>query len=460
MIKLSRRRLQLLSGLSLLGCGSSGWLPQLAASVAGTGRKPPRSCILLWMSGGPSQLDTFDPKEGHKNGGPVKSIETRVPGLRIAESLPKVAGIAEHLAVIRSMSTKEGDHSRAAYNLRTGYAPAGPIQYPALGAFLGKELHREDSDLPAWISINPFQALNPAAWGPGFLGPSWSPLVVASEGPPPMPAAADSDDTEGSTDGSASQPREIRFEVRNLRRPEAITGEQVQRRLALLSGFEQDFLSARPDLPGKSHVDSYARAVRMMNSAGIDAFALDQEAAAVRDAYGRTAFGQGCLLARRLVERGVPFVEVSLSSDERGGLGWDTHADNFESVKNLCGVLDPAWSALMADLQQRGLLESTLVVWMGEFGRTPQINENTGRDHWPASWSVVLGGAGIRGGQVYGATEADGVAIADKPLKVSGLMATIVRALGLDPETANPSNIGRPIPLADHGAEVAQELLI
>lgn len=455
MLKFPRRKLNLLSGLSLLGASSSGWLPQLAASIAGTGRKPPRSCILLWMSGGPSQLDTFDPKEGHKNGGPTKSIETRVPGVRIAESLPKVAGLTDQLAIVRSMATKEGDHSRATYNLRTGYTPAGPLQYPAMGAFLGKELQPKDSDLPAWISINPFQALNPAAWSPGFLGPSWSPLVVASEGPPPAPAPPDSPDATAS-----APPADIRFEVRNLRRPETISSEQAQRRLELLSGFEQDFVASRPDLPGKSHIDSYGRAVRMMNSTGIDAFALDQETAAVRDAYGRTAFGQGCLLARRLVERGVPFVEVSLSSDERGGLGWDTHAENFEGVKSLCGVLDPAWAALMSDLKQRGLLETTLVVWMGEFGRTPQINDNTGRDHWPSSWSVVLGGAGIRGGQVYGATEADGVAVADKPLKVTGLMATIVRALGLDPETSNPSNIGRPIPLADHGAEAATELLL
>jgi hypothetical protein len=354
------------------------------------------------------------------------------------------------------MATKEGDHARAAYNLRTGYAPAGPLQYPAMGAFIGKELHPSDSDLPAWISINPFQALNPAAWSPGFLGPSWSPLVVASDGPPPAPPANTPEDP----NAPAGQPQDIRFEVRNLRRPESISSEQVQRRLTLLAGFEQKFLETRPDLPGRSHVDSYERAVRMMNSSGVDAFALDQEPAAMRDAYGRTAFGQGCLLARRLVERGVSFVEVSLSSDERGGLGWDTHADNFDAVRNLCGVLDPAWSTLMADLRQRGLLESTLVIWMGEFGRTPQINDNAGRDHWPASWSVVLGGAGIRGGQVYGATEADGVAVADKPLRASGLMATIIRALGLDPETTNPSNIGRPIPLADHGAEAADDLLL
>lgn len=454
---LSRRRLSLLSGLSLLGGPTTSWLPRLAAHCFQQGARPPKSCILLWMSGGPSQLETFDPKEGHANGGPTKSIETRVSGIRIAESLPKVASVMEHLAVIRSMATKEGDHSRATYNLRTGYVPAGPLQYPAMGGFIGKELQRPASDLPAWISVNAFTGLNPAAWSPGFLGPGWSPLFVASEGPPP--ASENSDDAENDEE-SAEMNSEIRFEVRNLRRADSVSAEQIQRRLDLLTGFERQFLAERPDHPGRSHVDSYQRALRMMNSSGIDAFALDQEPAALRDAYGRTQFGQGCLLARRLVERGVPFVEVNLSGEGNTALGWDTHANNFESVSRQCQVLDPAFATLMTDLSQRGMLESTLVVWMGEFGRTPIINENSGRDHWPNSWSVVLGGAGIRGGQVYGRTEADGVAVAENPLNVAGLMATIVKALGLDPETSNPSNLGRPIPLADHGAKAAESLLL
>jgi hypothetical protein len=453
---LPRRQWNLLSGLSLLGSSSSAWLPQLATACAQSNTPTPRSCILLWMSGGPSQLDTFDPKPEHANGGPTKAIETSVPGIRIADALPKIAATTQHLAIIRSMATKEGDHSRATYNLRTGYTPAGPLQYPAIGGFLGKELHRPNSDLPAWISINPFRALNPAAWSPGFLGPAWSPLVVSSNSPPPSPDdASDSENTSATT-----EPAEIRFEVSNLKRPDSVSADQVQKRLQLLSGFEQQFLSDRPDLPGRSHVDSYERAVRMMNSSATDAFALDQEPAKLRDAYGRTPFGQGCLLARRLVERGVPFVEVNLASDGNAGLGWDTHANNFESVRQLCGTLDPAWATLMSDLQERGLLESTLVVWMGEFGRTPIINDNAGRDHWPNSWSVVLGGAGIRGGQTYGSTEPDGVAVADQPLNVPGLMATIVKALKLDPETSNPSNIGRPIPLADHGALPAAPLLL
>jgi hypothetical protein len=409
------------------------------------------------MSGGPSQLDTFDPKEGHTNGGPTKSIETKVPGIRIAESLPKVASVMEHLAVIRSMATKEGDHSRATFNLRTGYVPAGPLQYPAMGGFIGKELQRPASDLPAWVSINAQTGLNPAAWSPGFLGPAWSPLLVASEGPPPA-----NNNAEAPAEDKAAEDAnfEIRFEVRNLRRADSVSAEQLRRRLDLLTGFEQQFLAERPDHPGRSHVDSYQRAVRMMNSTGIDAFALDQEPATLRDAYGRTQFGQGCLLARRLVERGVPFVEVNLSGEANDGIGWDTHVNNFDSVKRQCQVLDPAFATLITDLSQRGLLESTLIVWMGEFGRTPIINENSGRDHWPNSWSVALGGAGIRSGQVYGRTEADGVAVAENPLNVAGLMATIVKALGLDPETSNPSNIGRPIPLADHGAKPADSLLL
>ena len=192
-----------------------------------------------------------------------------------------------------------------------------------------------------------------------------------------------------------------------------------------------------------------------------EAFDLSQEDDRTRDRYGRNTWGQQLLLARRLIENGVSFVEVNLSNPDGsgGGAGWDTHSDNFESVGSLCGVLDPAWGTLLRDLDQRGLLDDTLVVWMGEFGRTPQINENTGRDHWPGSWSVVLGGAGIQGGQVYGRTAGDGVEISENPVGVPALMATICRALGLDPSNTNLSNVGRPIPLADHGAEPLTELL-
>lgn len=436
---LSRRSFARYSGLSLLGASASGWLPALAAATEQSGTKPKRSCILLWMSGGPSQMETFDPKPGHENGGPTKAIDTNVPGIQIAENLPKVAGVMNHLAPIRSMSTKEGDHTRATYYLKTGYLPQGPIQYPSMGAFLGQRLRHEECDLPTFVSINPFRAFSPGAFGPGFLGPSWSPLVVAAQ-------------PQG-TDG-------VTFQVQNLKIAEDVTQRQVDSRLRLLTSLEHDFLEARPGSPGASHVQSYSQAVRMMKSSAVGAFDLDKEDDTLRDAYGRNAFGQGCLLARRLIEQGVSFVEVSLNGpDGQGGAGWDTHADNFTAVKTLCEVLDPAWATLMSDLQQRGLLENTLVVWMGEFGRTPKINENTGRDHWPGSWSTVLGGGGIKTGQVYGATGEDGMEIKEGLLSVPNLMATICSAVGLDPAQTNLSNIGRPIPLADHGSAAVGQLL-
>ena len=233
------------------------------------------------------------------------------------------------------------------------------------------------------------------------------------------------------------------------------------RKHGMLASLEHDFLKDRPGAPGRSHVESYQQAVRMMNSAAVGAFNLDTEDDTLRDAYGRNPFGQGCLLARRLIEGGVSFVEVNLSGVDGagGGAGWDTHQDNFDAVKNLCGVLDPAYATLMNDLNQRGLLEDTLVVWMGEFGRTPLINDNTGRDHWPKSWSTVLGGAGIKTGQAYGTTSDDGTEIADNPVTVQSLMATICNSLQIDYETTNLSNVGRPIPLADHGSSSIAGLL-
>jgi uncharacterized protein (DUF1501 family) len=197
-----------------------------------------------------------------------------------------------------------------------------------------------------------------------------------------------------------------------------------------------------------------------MKSSAAKAFELDEESAAVHDAYGRNPFGQGCLLARRLVERGVPFVEVTLSSvDGTNGLGWDTHAQNFEAVEKLSGVLDAGWSTLMTDLRSRGLLEHTLIVWMGEFGRTPKINESAGRDHFPNAWSTVLAGGGIRGGQTIGNTGVDGEQIKDRPVQVPDLLATIIKGLGIDPAKQNTENNGRPIRLVDAKANPIKELL-
>ncbi len=442
-ISSTRRQFAKFSGLSLLGAAASGWLPDMAARAAQSSKRTSRKCILLWMSGGPSQMETFDPKPDHENGGPTKAIDTSVPGIQISENLPQVAKVMQHLAPIRSMSTKEGDHTRATYFMHTGYLPQGPIRYPTLGSFLSKELIDKSCDLPSFVSVNPFRAFSPAAYGPGFLGPSWSPLVVNSS------MTGDEDN------------RDVSFEVSNLKPPRNITSAQADARMQMLASLEHDFLKDRPGAPGRSHVESYQQAVRMMNSAAVGAFNLDSENDTLRDAYGRNPFGQGCLLARRLIENGVSFVEVNLSgADGAGaGAGWDTHQDNFDAVKNLCGVLDPAYATLMNDLSQRGLLEDTLVIWMGEFGRTPAINENTGRDHWPKSWSTVLGGAGVNTGQAYGATSVDGTEVSENPVTVQTLMATICNALEIDHETTNLSNVGRPIPLADHGSSSIEGLL-
>jgi uncharacterized protein (DUF1501 family) len=220
------------------------------------------------------------------------------------------------------------------------------------------------------------------------------------------------------------------------------------------------FLSGRTGVAPQSQRDAYVRAVKMMRSSASRAFDLDEEPSAVQDAYGRTPFGQGCLLARRLVERGVPFVEVTLSGvDGPMALGWDTHAQNFETVERLCGVLDAGWSALMADLRIRGLLDGTLVVWMGEFGRTPKINETAGRDHFPNAWSAVLGGGGIKGGQALGDTGPGGEEVVDRPVTVPDMLATVLKALGIDPAKQNVTENGRPVRLADPKARPVEGLL-
>ena len=388
------------------------------------------------MPGGPSQTDTFDLKPEHKNGGPIKEIATSVPGIQISEHLPKLAQCMDHLAIIRSMSTKEGDHARATYFLRTGYLPNGPIQYPALGAALGKEMGSDTAELPNFVSIAPQTGLSPAAYSAGFLGSRYAPLVVGSPG-------------------------QTEMKVENLALAGGVNTKQFDARLNLLESFEKQFIDQHPDGTAVSHQSAYAQAVKMMRSTAAGAFNLETEPAALRDAYGRNQFGQGCLLARRLVEKGVPFVEVSLSSagSNGGGLGWDSHQNNFDQVKALSEVLDPAWSTLITDLKLRGLLETTTIVWMGEFGRTPVINEAQGRDHFPNAWSVVVGGGGIHGGQVIGRTSKDGMTVEDRPLNVAEVLTTVCRALAVDPMQQNMSNVGRPIRLVNPDAQPIKELL-
>jgi hypothetical protein len=434
-----------LSAVGVLGSSMSGWLEGLARGAAAHPARK-RACILLWMSGGPSTIDLWDLKPGHKNGGPFKEIATSVPGLKIGEHLPKVAKFGHKMAVVRSMNTKEGDHGRATYYLRTGYFPLASVAYPTLGSLLSKELGREEAPLPGFVSIAPFRQFSPAAFGSGFLGPKHAPLIIA--------------DNNGAGFGvPGTAPYEQALKVQDLEPTGKIPKEHVSARVDLLRDLQQDFAAGRPDTPPRSHEAAYVRAVRLMRTSAGKAFNLDEEKASVRDAYGRNLFGQGCLLARRLVERGVPFGEVTLGGINGGAFGWDTHGNNFNQVRSLCGILDPAWASLMSDLQDRGLLDSTLIVWMGEFGRTPVINGGQGRDHFANAWSTVLAGGGIKGGQAYGKTSADGMTVEGPPTSVPDFLATVCKAVGVDPEKQNPSPGGRPIRIVEKTAKPIKEVV-
>jgi hypothetical protein len=408
----SRRELLKLSAAGVLGVSMSGWLDVLATRAAET-RVRHKRCILLWMDGGPSHKDTFDLKPGTTNGGPYRPINTSVPGIQISEHFPRFAQLMQHAAIIRSMSTLEGAHPRAKYHLHTGYREGvGGLVYPSLGAIVSKEIGNQDSPLPNFVSIGN------RSYGSGFLGPRYQPLII-------------NDPNRG---------------VENLR--PLVAAGQFERRVGLLEEMEAGFNRTHGAGMGTAHRTTYQRAVTLMRDRGARAFDLSQEPASARTAYGGSRFGEGCLLARRLIEAGVSFVEVTLG-------GWDTHQNNFARVRTLSGQVDPAMSQLVTDLRDRGLLDSTLVIWMGEFGRTPRINARgaqPGRDHYPRAWSTVLVGGGIRGGQVIGRTDAEGAVVTERPVSAIDFMATVCRVLGIDYTRQNQTPIGRPIRVVERGA--------
>jgi hypothetical protein len=441
---LSRRDWLRYTTAGCVGFSMSGWLRALAADTA-TNPQRKRSVILLWMSGGPSQMDTFDLKPGHPNGGPYKEIATSVAGIKISEHLPKLAQQMKHLALVRSMETKEGDHGRATFLMRTGNLPVGGIEFPTFGSLLSKEMGDESADLPNFVSIAPIRFLSQLAFSPGFLGPQYAPLMVADNGNFFGQNGTYSDDV---------------LKVPDLQAPKGITREQTEKRVELLKDVEGSFIAGHPGLTTGSHMAAYDKAVRLMKAdATTKAFDLSGEDKKLRDKYGRNLFGQGCLLARRLVERGVPFVEVTLGYGSASPQGWDTHQGNFDAVKNLSGVLDPAFATLIEDLKQRGLLETTTLVWMGEFGRTPRINPQKGRDHFSKAWSVVLGGGGIKGGQVIGKTSPDGMTVDERPTTAQDLLATVCLATGVDYKKQNMSNVNRPIRIVDKDSKPIKEAL-
>jgi hypothetical protein len=404
-------------GVGAAGLGLLGWKDAVTLHAEEL-RKRGMACILLFMRGGPSQLETFDPKPDTTNGGPTKVIRTAANGIQIAESWPKVAGAMKDIGLIRSMTNKEGEHLRATYQLHTGYVPAGTVKYPTLGSIVAKELGATDFDLPHFVSIGGRVELI----GAGFLGMSVAPFMVTN--PAQLP--------------------------NNVALPAGINAGRFQRRIGLLDKLEQDFADAGGGPRVEDHKALYGSAAQMVLSPRLQAFDIGQEKDPVRDRYGRTPFGQGCLLARRLIEAGVTFVEVNSN-------GWDTHDNNFERVKSLSDAVDPAFAALVGDLKERGMLERTLVIWMGEFGRTPKINPRTGRDHYPRAFNVALAGAGVKGGQVIGATSADGTTVTQRPVTVPDLFCSFYQALKINPRKENISGLGRPIKIID-GGQVVKEL--
>lgn len=393
------------------GTGIAFLLPTLSARAATLrGQERPASLITLWMGGGPSQLETWDPHPGTSIGGPTQAIDTRVSGLKIAATLPLMAERMDRVSLLRSLVSKEGDHERGTYFVKTGYRPDPTVRHPAIGAVITHQLSTAHLDIPAFVS------LGYGEWPGrgGYLGDQYDAFRVVEAGQ----------------------------DVRNLR--PRVGEERQQRRLAGLDVVTRAFRQGRAAQADKSlHEDTITRAIHMMTSEQLKAFELEDEPVERRARYGETNFGRGCLVARRLVETGVRAVEVTLP-------GFDSHANNFETQSLRAAELDVAFSSLLDDLVERDLLESTIVLCIGEFGRTPRINPLDGRDHWPNGFSAVVAGGGLRTGQVLGETDPSGEKTDPvRPIPVQDLYATLLRQLNIDPSLELITPIGRPLALCE-----------
>ncbi len=374
-----------------------------------------KSAIMLWMSGGPSTMDIWDLKPGTNTGGEFQPISTS-GDVQISEHMPMMAKQMHNAAIIRSMSTREADHGRGRYYMHTGYVPNPNVEHPSYGAVISHETIDQRPEL----EIPPFVTVGGGSEGPGFLGMAWAPFAVNSNG-----------------------------QIRNLQM--GLDERRLMQRMAALDLVEKGFVSQRRGQAASDHQNILKKTLALMTSEQMKAFRVTEEPQEVQERYGMDNFGKGCLMARRLVEAGVPFIEVDLG-------GWDMHNDIFNTLSNQrLPVLDRAMSALFEDLEQRGLIEDTAVMWMGEFSRTPRINGNTGRDHWARSWSVVAGGAGMNGGIAVGNTNSDGTRVETEPYTSQDVMASVCKSLGISLETTFTSRSGRPMKIANSG-KVIKEL--
>ncbi|MCP4941540.1 MAG: DUF1501 domain-containing protein [Planctomycetaceae bacterium] len=435
-----RRDLVRVGGLTALGLGMGDYLRhQRLWGAEGKAATKAKSCILIWLDGGPSHLETFDPKPEAplEVRGPLGTIPTTIPGIRFSECLPKTAAAMNQIAIVRSMTSPLGEHNFGTHYLMTGYKPTPVLEYPAYGAVVS-QLHRGSGVLPSNIAVPSFNVGGSQLTGSGYLPAATRPFSVGGD-----PSKAD-------------------FAVRDLDFFQGLDLTRLDRRrqfVAALNAFEEGKAkdqnhSSDPDLERAYQLIASEDAKR--------AFLLREEPAAVRKQYGGKTIGQSCLLARRLVERGVPFVTVN-------DRGWDTHEklqvrlkDGFAGAKvdvGLVPTLDHALSALISDLDQRAMLDETLVVVMGEFGRTPKLNTRGGRDHWPRVFSVLMAGGGVAGGQVIGSSDAVGESPLDRPVTPSDLAATIYTLLGIDPKKEFQTDDGRPVRISPYEAEPVSELI-
>jgi hypothetical protein len=434
----SRRGILRAGFLGVLGLGLDDLLRLRALCATPTGPAPAaiagkaRSCILIWLAGGPSHLDTFDPKPDApaEVRGEFKPIDTALPGVRISEVFPKIASTLSKMTLVRSMTSPESDHDRAAHHLLTGYRPLPAQVHPSYGSVVAKTREAERGALPSYVAVPDAPIFSSS----GYLTPAYDPFAVAGD------------------------PNQGGFRVRDLTPPDRLTLDRLRRRRAMVRTLD-DFAHDVPSTPLSNSRDQFTdRAYDLLTSSAAQAaFQIEAEPAAVRDRYGRTTLGQSCLLARRLIEAGVAF--VTLNDRGMGQLGWDTHQQNFPRIKDtLAPPIDQGLTALLSDLEDRGLLESTLIVMMGEFGRTPKINPMAGRDHHGRANCVVLAGAGVPRGLVLGKTDAKADSPVDRPITPADLAATLYTALGIDPNRQFETPDGRPIRLVDNG-KVPPELM-
>jgi len=431
-----RRDALRVGGLTAFGLSLNGWF-DLRAS-AGEREAKAESVILIWLDGGPSHLETFDPKPDApaEVRGPLETIATKVPGVHIRECLPNTAAMMDKVSIIRSMTSPLGEHNFGTHYLMTGYKPTPALEYPAYGSVVS-HLRYEEQVLPAHIAVPTFRVGGSDFRGNGYLPSDSAPFSVG--GDPAKPG----------------------FKVRDLDLHRGIDLDRLQRRKEFVDAL--DGFARLADLSGDSSQSDLEDAYRLVASANAkQAFDLTQETASLRQRYGTRTVGQSCLMARRLVERGVPFVTVT-------NTGWDTHESLFtrlhegytgaQTPVGLVPNLDRAVSALIEDLKSRGMLDETLVVVMGEFGRTPKLNTRGGRDHWPRVFSVMLAGGGASAGLCLGSSDAVGESPVDQPVTPADLAATIYALLGFDPSRELRTEDGRPIRLAPASAQVVQQII-